>query len=54
MEHRLIMAVHLGRCLSQTEVVHHLDHNPSNNAIENLKLFTSNGQHKRFEGTTSL
>ena len=51
MEHRLVMARHLGRLLSRTEVVHHIDHNPSNNCIGNLMLFPSNAEHKRFEGS---
>ena len=53
MEHRLVMAQSLGRLLMRTEVVHHIDHNPANNSINNLKLFTSNGQHKRAEGGTA-
>src|SRR5215212_5926337 len=47
MEHRLVMAKHLGRLLSRTEVVHHKDHNTRNNSIENLQLFKTNGEHKR-------
>lgn len=49
MEHRLIVAQHLGRLLLRSEVVHHKDHDPSNNRLENLVLFASNGQHKRYE-----
>ena len=49
MEHRLVMAKHLGRCLNKVEVVHHIDHNPSNNKIENLMLFKNNAEHKRAE-----
>jgi len=36
--------------LTRTEVVHHIDHDPSNNKIENLVLFANNGEHKRHEG----
>ena len=50
MEHRLVMAQSMGRLLTRTEVVHHEDHNPSNNKIENLVLFATNGEHKRYEG----
>ena len=39
MEHRLIVAQHLGRPLKRTEVVHHIDHDPSNNDPANLMLF---------------
>ena len=49
MEHRLVMAQYLGRLLTKMEVVHHIDHNPSNNLITNLMLFESNAKHKRAE-----
>jgi hypothetical protein len=52
MEHRLIMARHMGRPLLRTEVVHHIDHDVTNNAIENLMYFASNAEHKRHEGET--
>lgn len=44
-EHRLVMEASLGRYLLPKEVVHHLDDNHQNNAIENLKLYGSNGEH---------
>ena len=49
MEHRLIVAQVLGRCLSRQETVHHLNHNPVDNRLENLALFASNQAHKLFE-----
>lgn len=49
MEHRLVMAQWLGRPLLRSEVVNHKDHNPRNNARENLELYPSNGDHKRGE-----
>lgn len=48
-EHRLVMAAMLGRMLLSTEVVHHDDGNPENNAPENLELFASNGEHLAHE-----
>lgn len=41
MEHRLIMEQHIGRYLTKYEHVHHIDHNPKNNNIENLLLLSS-------------
>lgn len=52
MEHRLIMAQHVGRPLLRSEVVHHINHDVTDNRIENLQLFASNGEHKRHEGET--
>jgi len=37
-EHRLIVEKELGRDLKETEVVHHIDGNKTNNKIENLAL----------------
>jgi hypothetical protein len=44
-EHRWIMEKHLGRFLDRNEVVHHKDHNRSNNDIDNLELMTAK-QHR--------
>ena len=49
MEHRLIVAKVLGRCLSRTEAVHHINHDPTDNRLENLALFASNRDHKLYE-----
>lgn len=48
-EHRLVMAQWMGRPLTRTEVVNHIDRNPRNNERSNLELYPTNGDHKRGE-----
>lgn len=47
-EHRLVMEQALGRYLDPQEVVHHKNDNPADNRIENLELFATNADHKRY------
>lgn len=46
LEHRLVMADHMGRPLLSDEHVHHIDENPMNNDPSNLKVM-SRGEHTR-------
>lgn len=46
-EHRLVMESMMGRLLLPSEVVDHIDGDPSNNSPSNLRLFASNAEHLR-------
>ena len=49
MEHRLLVAMELGRPLLRSECVHHINHDATDNRLANLMLFASNADHKRHE-----
>jgi hypothetical protein len=44
-EHRLVMEKVLGRYLTSSEVVHHIDGDRMNNHPDNLQLFAKNAEH---------
>lgn len=49
--HRVVMENHLGRLLEKNEIVHHLDEDKHNNAIENLQVMDSK-EHNRMHSST--
>lgn len=49
MEHRIMVAQAIGRPLLRSEVVHHKDHDPAHNTLDNFQLFASNRDHKLYE-----
>lgn len=47
LHHRIVMENILGRLLTPSEVVHHIDHDKRNNIPENLELKDSNSTHAK-------
>lgn len=47
MEHRLVVEKDIGRYLTSKEHVHHINNNPSDNRINNLKLCANNFEHRQ-------
>lgn len=51
LQHTLVMQEHLGRPLTSTEVVHHINGVRTDNRLENLFLCHDRSEHNRIEGS---
>lgn len=47
LEHRYVYEKKINRTLESFEIIHHINENRSDNRLENLQLFASNGEHLR-------
>lgn len=47
-EHRAVIEKEIGRFLTKDEVVHHINHNKTDNSISNLRLFETTNEHTTF------
>ena len=51
-EHRVVAESILKRPLRKDEVVHHIDGNKQNNAVDNLMVFASQAEHVKYHSTS--
>ena len=48
-ERHLLHRFLLKEKIKSTDVIHHIDHNPSNNSIDNLMVFPNQSEHVKYE-----
>jgi len=53
-EHIIVMESIINRPITKTEVVHHRDHNKTNNHPSNLMLFKNNSEHIHFHNQATI
>nr|BDD46168.1 hypothetical protein 6 [bacterium] len=53
-EHRLVMEKALGRPLSKSEIVHHIDEDKLNNSLDNLDLCKNKSEHQKAHHSLEL
>ena len=54
LEHRVLIEEQLGRKLEKNEVIHHINHNRSDNRLGNLMVFSNHSEHMKYHAKQRL